>query len=159
MSDQRPTRRDLMKPAQLLGLALIAALFAGVVTLVSMGFFQKRYPGESAHALVVGGIVAGITFVVTVVVIALLLLVVQPDQIAHPVDKPVLVARDEAVEREAAARDAAGRDAAGRDAAARDAAGHDAAGQAGAGQAGAGQAGAGKPDDGGSTEGDSQPGR
>lgn len=154
MSDQRPTRRDLMKPAQLLGLALIAALFAGVVTLVSMGFFQKRYPGESAHALVVGGIVAGITFVVTVVVIALLLLVVQPDQIAHPVDKPVLVARDQAVEREAAARDAAAREAA-----ARDAAGRDAAAQAGAGQAGAGQAGAGKPDDGGSTEGDSQPGR
>jgi len=154
VSDQRPTRRDLMKPAQLLGLALIAALFAGVVTLVSMGFFQKRYPGESAHALVVGGIVAGITFVVTVVVIALLLLVVQPDQIAHPVDKPVLVARDQAVEREAAARDAAAREAA-----ARDAAGRDAAAQAGAGQAGAGQAGAGKPDDGGSTEGDSQPGR
>ena len=119
MSDQRPTRRDLMKPAQLIGLAVIAALFAGVVTLVSMGFFQKRYPGEAGHALVVGGIVAGITFIVTVVVISLLLLAVQPEQIAHPVDKPVLIARDQAVEHETAARDAAGRDAAGRDAAAK----------------------------------------
>jgi len=94
-----------MKPAQLLGLALVAALFAGLVSLVSMGFFQNRYPGESAHALVVGGVVAGITFIVTIVVIALLLLAVRPDQVTHAVDKPVLIARDEAVEREAA-RDA-----------------------------------------------------
>ena len=130
MSDQRPTtRRDLMKPAQLLGLALIAALFAGVVTLVSMGFFQNRFPGESAHALLVGAIVAGITFIVTIVVISLLLLAVQPDQITHAVDKPVLIARDQVVEHEHEARDAAGRDAAGRDAAGRDAPDRDAAGR------------------------------
>lgn len=108
MSGQRPTRRrDLMKPAQLLGLAVIAALFAGVVTLVSMGFFQSRFPGESQHALVVGLIVAGVTFIVTILVIALLLLVVQPDQVTHTIDRPVLVARDEAVAKEKAARDAA----------------------------------------------------
>ena len=47
MSDDRPTRRDLMKPLQLLGLAFAAALFAGIVTLVSMGFFQQRAPGEA----------------------------------------------------------------------------------------------------------------
>lgn len=111
MSDQRPTRRDLMKPAQLLGLALIAALFAGVVTLVSMGFFQNRFPGESAHALVVAAVVAGITFIATIIVISLLLLAVQPDQITHAVDKPVLIARDEAVEHE---HDAENRDAAAR---------------------------------------------
>ncbi|WP_211217924.1 amino acid transporter [Microbacterium luticocti] len=110
MTEKRPTtRRDLMKPAQLLGLALIAALFAGVVTLVSMGFFQNRFPGESVHALVVGLIVAGITFIVTIVVISLLLLMVQPEQITHPVDKPVLIARDQAVAAEKAKRaDAAG---------------------------------------------------
>ncbi len=108
MSDQRPTtRRDLMRPAQLLGLALIAGLFAGVVTLVSMGFFQNRFPGESLHALEVAAVVAGITFIVTVVVIALLLLAVQPSQITHTIDKPVLIARDEAVQQEQAAQDAA----------------------------------------------------
>ena len=39
---EKPTRRALMKPLHLLGLAFGAALFAGVVTLVSMGFFQQR---------------------------------------------------------------------------------------------------------------------
>lgn len=121
MSDKRPTtRRDLMKPAQLIGLGVIAALFAGVVTLVSMGFFQHRFPGEAGHALIVGSIVAGITFIVTIVVISLLLLAVQPDQITHRVDGPVLVARDEAVEHEAQSRDAADRDAAGGGAGGRD---------------------------------------
>ena len=48
MTDDKPTRRDLMKPVQLLGLAFGAALFAGVVTLVSMGFFQQRSPAAGA---------------------------------------------------------------------------------------------------------------
>ena len=39
---EKPTRRALMKPLHLLGLAFGSALFAGVVTLVSMGFFQQR---------------------------------------------------------------------------------------------------------------------
>ena len=138
MSEQRPTRRDLMKPAQLLGLALIAGLFAGVVTLVSMGFFQNRFPGEAGHALVVGAIVAGITFIATIIVISLLLLAVQPDQITHAVDKPVLIARDDAVEHDAQAGDAAGRASAG---------GADAAGQVRAGEAdAAAQVGAGEAD-------------
>ena len=87
----KPTRRDLMKPVQLLGLAFVAAAFAGIVTLVSMGFFQNREPGQSAHALVIGGIVAGITFIVTLVVIALLVLVVDPAQMTKTVDGPVLL--------------------------------------------------------------------
>ena len=49
MSDDRPTRRDLMKPVQLLGLAFGAALFAGVVTLVSMGFFQSADRARSVR--------------------------------------------------------------------------------------------------------------
>jgi hypothetical protein len=91
MSKEHPTRRDLMKPVQLLGLALIAALFAGVVTLISMGFFQQRFESQSWHALVVALVVAGITFIVTVVVISLLLLAVDPAQITHEVDRPVLL--------------------------------------------------------------------
>jgi Na+/melibiose symporter-like transporter len=87
----KPTRRDLMKPVQLLGLAFVAAAFAGVVTLVSMGFFQNRVAGQSAHALVIGGIVAGITFIVTLVVIALLVLAVDPAQMSKTIDGPVLL--------------------------------------------------------------------
>lgn len=87
----KPTRRELMKPLHLLGLALLAAVFAGVVALISLGFFQDREPGQAPHALLVGAIVAGITFIVTLVVIALLLLVVDPAEVARPIDGPVLI--------------------------------------------------------------------
>jgi Na+/melibiose symporter-like transporter len=92
----KPTRRDLMKPVQLLGLAFVAAAFAGIVTLVSMGFFQNRVAGQSAHALVIGGIVAGITFIVTLVVIALLVLAVDPAQMTKTIDGPVLLPKKKA---------------------------------------------------------------
>jgi predicted lipid-binding transport protein (Tim44 family) len=108
MSDERPpTRRDLMKPVQLLGLSFIAALFAGLVTLLAMGFFQQRFAGESGHAVIVALIVAGITFIVTVVVIALLLLVVDPAQVAKPIERPLLVEDDERNALKAAKKDAA----------------------------------------------------
>jgi hypothetical protein len=109
MTDSRPTRRDLMKPAQLLGLAFTAAVFGGVITLVSMGAFQqpRAVPaGEldsQLKAWVVAGVVAGIVFIVTLVTIALLLLAVDPAQLSKPVDRPVLMERDGA----AAAADAA----------------------------------------------------
>ncbi|MEV7694275.1 amino acid transporter [Microbacterium sp. NPDC089189] len=92
----KPTRRDLMKPVQLLGLAFVAALFAGVVTLISMGFFQNRSPGQSGHALVVGSIVAGITFIATLVIIALLVLAVDPSDVTKTLDRPVLLPKDDA---------------------------------------------------------------
>ena len=41
MTDKPTTRKDLMKPVQLLGLAFIAAVFAGFVTLMSMGYYQE----------------------------------------------------------------------------------------------------------------------
>ena len=90
----KPTRRDLMKPVQLLGLAFVAAVFAGVVTLVSMGFFQNRVAGQSAHALMIGAIVAGVTFIATLLIIALLVLAVDPAQVAKPLDRPVLLPKD-----------------------------------------------------------------
>jgi len=91
----RPTRRDLMKPVQLLGLAFGSALFAGIVTLVSMGFFQQRFEGQSERALVVAAVVAGITFIVVLVVVALLLLAIDPAQVTKTVDRPILVEKDE----------------------------------------------------------------
>ena len=90
MSDERPTRRDLMKPVQLLGMAFGAAVFAGVVTLVSMGFFQQG--GEKAQAaLVFALIVAGIAFIAVLLIVSLLLLAVDPAQVAKQVDRPVLL--------------------------------------------------------------------
>lgn len=91
----RPTRRDLMKPVQLLGLAFGSAIFAGIVTLVSMGFFQQRFEGRAERALIVAAVVAGITFIVVLVGLALLILAVDPAQVAKPVDRPVLVEKDE----------------------------------------------------------------
>lgn len=84
-----------MKPVQLLGLAFGSALFAGVVTLVSMGFFQQRFEGQAERALVVAAIVAGITFIVVLVGLALLILAVDPAQVTKPVDRPVLIEKDE----------------------------------------------------------------
>lgn len=91
MSDDRPTRRDLMKPVQLLGLAFAAALFAGVVTLVSMGFFQSGGSEKTQAALVLALIVAGITFIAVLLIVSLLLLAVDPAQVTKTVDKPVLL--------------------------------------------------------------------
>ena len=91
MSDDRPTRRDLMKPVQLLGLAFGAAFFAGIVTLVSMGFFQQRTGEEAQAAVMLSLIIAGITFIAVLLIVSLLLLAVDPAQITKQVDKPVLL--------------------------------------------------------------------
>ena len=61
--NDKPTRRDLMKPVQLLGLAFIAAVFAGGVTAVSLGVFQTLPADEVQRALIIGLIVAGVTFI------------------------------------------------------------------------------------------------
>ncbi|MFG6402603.1 MULTISPECIES: amino acid transporter [unclassified Microbacterium] len=88
---ERPTRRDLMKPVQLLGIAFVSALFAGIVTLVSMGFFQAKPGDQIARALVTAAVVAGIAFIVVLVVVALLLLAVDPVQVTKTIDRPVLL--------------------------------------------------------------------
>lgn len=90
--NDRPTRRDLMKPIQLVGLAFAAALFGGIITLVSMGFFQADAGvGSDGRALVVAGIVAGISFIATLLGMALLLLAIDPAQMQKPVDRAVLL--------------------------------------------------------------------
>jgi energy-coupling factor transporter transmembrane protein EcfT len=90
MTDDKPTRRDLMKPLQLLGLAFGAALFAGIVTLVSMGFFQSGTDEDRRAAVVLALIIAGVSFIAVLVIVALLLLAVDPAQITKTIDKPVL---------------------------------------------------------------------
>ena len=90
MTDDRPTRRDLMKPVQLLGLAFAAAIFAGVVTLVSMGFFETKTAAHHQSAVVLALIIAGVSFIAVLVIVALLLLAVDPAQITKTIDRGVL---------------------------------------------------------------------
>jgi hypothetical protein len=90
MSDDKPTRRDLFKPAQLLGLAFASALFAGIVTLISMGFFQQRGGDQAPRALQLALIIAGITFIAVLVILALLILAIDPAQVTKQIDGPVL---------------------------------------------------------------------
>lgn len=114
MTDPRPSRRELMKPAQLIGLAFAAALFGGVITLMSMGVLQEPRPvppGEMhphLKAWVVAGVVAGIVFIVTLVTIALLLLAVDPAQLQKQIDRPVLLPDEEATSGPDAAASASG---------------------------------------------------
>ena len=95
MTDKNPTRRDLMRPVQLLGFALLAAVFAGIVTLVSMGVLQDQRPtsdvDQHLRAWGVAAIVAGVTFIATLVIMALSLLVVDPAQVGKQVDRGLLL--------------------------------------------------------------------
>ncbi len=84
-----------MKPVQLLGLAFTAAMFAGIVTVVSMGAFQAKPAEDVQNAIIVALIVAGITFIATLVIIALLMLVVDPAQITKQIDRAVLLPDEE----------------------------------------------------------------
>ena len=95
MTENRPTRRDIMKPVQLLGFAFAAALFAGIITLVSMGFFQELTGDQRSHVVVVSLVVAGIAFIATLVIIALLMLAVDPAQVTKNVEPGVLLPEDE----------------------------------------------------------------
>ncbi|MEU1973148.1 amino acid transporter [Microbacterium sp. NPDC019599] len=92
----KPTRRDLMKPVQLLGLAFGAAAFTGIVTLVSMGFFQNRTGAELQQVGVIAAIAAGVAFIAVLLIVSLLLLAVDPAQIEKTVDRPVLLDKEQA---------------------------------------------------------------
>jgi TRAP-type C4-dicarboxylate transport system permease small subunit len=95
VSADKPTRRDLMKPVQLIGLAFGAAIFTGLVTLVSMGFFQQKPGDELQRALVVAAIAAGVAFIAVLLIVSLLLLAIDPAQMQKTVDRPVLLPKDE----------------------------------------------------------------
>lgn len=85
---ERPHRRELLKPVQLLGIAFACAAFAGIVTFVVMGAFQD---GVGLSALPMGAIVAGITFIVVLLGLSLLLLAVDPAQFDKTVERGVLL--------------------------------------------------------------------
>ena len=63
-----PSRRDRTRPAELLGLSAILAVFVGLVVLMS------------TREVVLALIFAGIAFIVSLVVLAMLALAVRPDK-------------------------------------------------------------------------------
>ncbi|MGO1235880.1 MAG: amino acid transporter [Microbacterium gubbeenense] len=89
------TRRDLMKPVHLLGWSFVAALFAGFVTAMSMGAFADGGSETVGSAWRLAAIVAGIVFIVCVLSLALLLLVVDPKEVAKSHDRGVLQSYDD----------------------------------------------------------------
>ena len=87
----RPTRRELMRPVQLLGIAFVCAVFAGGVTFVSTGGFQASV---GILALPLTAIIGGVTFIVVLLGLSLLLLAVDPAQVQKPIDRAVLLDDD-----------------------------------------------------------------
>jgi hypothetical protein len=67
MMAEKPTRRDRLRPAELLGLSAGFALFVGLVALVT-----TRQIGLSLVS-------AGVTFIATIVVISMLTLAAKPN--------------------------------------------------------------------------------
>lgn len=102
------TRKELMRPAQLLGLAAVCGLFAGGITAVSLGAFQDRAtPGlnEAAHevarqatvsnAVILGLVAFGIAFIAVLLLMSLMLLAVKPEDVTKTIDRPVLLPAEE----------------------------------------------------------------
>ncbi|MBV0893688.1 amino acid transporter [Microbacterium sp. NC79] len=89
MTDKKTSRRELMRPVQLLGLAFGAALFAGFITAMSSGLFQ----GENVWTLTL--VMTGSTFIVVLLVLSMLLLAVNPDDVKKQIDRPVLLDNDD----------------------------------------------------------------
>jgi hypothetical protein len=97
MTEEKPTRREILKPLHLVGLALAAGVFATVVTLVSTGAFTSRvndaiargtYDGLTPVAL--GLVIGGGAFIVTLLGLAMLMLAVDPADVTKTIDRPVL---------------------------------------------------------------------
>lgn len=98
MSEKKSTRRELLRPLHLLGIALAAGVFAAVVTLVSTGAFTARvnnaiasgtYQGLTPVAL--GLVVGGGAFIVTLLIMSMLILAVDPREYQEKtLERPVL---------------------------------------------------------------------
>lgn len=97
MSDEKPTRSDILRPLHLLGIALACGIFAAIVTLVSTGAFTARVNAAIANGtyegltpIALGLVVGGGAFIVTLLILAMLMLVVDPADVTKTVDRPVL---------------------------------------------------------------------
>ncbi|WP_227529624.1 hypothetical protein [Microbacterium tenebrionis] len=102
MSDKKSTRRELLRPLHLLGIALAAGIFAAVVTLVSTGAFTARVNNAIANGTYqgltpvgLGLVIGGGAFIVTLLILSMLILAVDPRQYDEKtLDRPVLFDED-----------------------------------------------------------------
>lgn len=124
MTDPKPTRREILRPLHLVGIALVCGIFATIVTLVSTGAFTSRVNSaiakgtyEGLTPIGLGLVVGGISFIVTLLGLAMLMLAVDPADVTKRVDRAVLLSDDDAP---AAAGAAGGSGAAAADAAVTD---------------------------------------
>lgn len=97
MSDEKPTRRDILRPLHLLAIALGCGIFAMIVTLISTGAFTLRVNAAIADGsydgltpVVLGLVVGGGAFIVTLLILAMLILAVDPADVTKTIDRPVL---------------------------------------------------------------------
>lgn len=118
MTDHQPTRREILRPLHLVGIALACGVFAAVVTMVSTGAFTARVNAAIARGtyndippVSLGLIVGGIAFIVTLLGLAMLMLAVNPAEITKTIDRPVLYAPEEKQDPAAAATSAEAADA------------------------------------------------
>lgn len=97
MSADRPTRKDILRPLHLIGIALACGVFAMVVTLFSTGAFTLRvntaiangtYEGLTPFALSL--VVGGGAFIATLLILAMLMLAIDPADVTKRIDRPVL---------------------------------------------------------------------
>jgi len=103
MTDQKPTRREILRPLHLVGIALVCGIFATVVTLVSTGAFTDRVNGAIARGtyegltpIALGLVVGGVSFIVTLLGLAMLMLAVDPADVTKRVDRAVLLDPEDA---------------------------------------------------------------
>lgn len=97
MTDHKPTRKEILRPLHLVGIALAAGIFATVVTLVSTGAFTERVnlsiakgTYEGLTPLGLGLVIGGASFIVTLLGLAMLILAVDPADVTKTIDRPVL---------------------------------------------------------------------
>ena len=97
MTDHKPTRREILRPLHLVGIALGCGVFAAVVTMVSTGAFTSRVNNAIARGtytdlppISLGLVVGGIAFIVTLLGLAMLMLAVNPADVTKTIDRPVL---------------------------------------------------------------------
>ncbi|MDT0157880.1 hypothetical protein Q9R19_09620 [Microbacterium sp. ARD32] len=118
MTDQKPTRREILRPLHLLGIALACGVFAMLVTIFSTGGFTSRVRRAIANGtyhdlppVTLGLVIGGISFIVTLLLLAMLMLAVNPSDVTKTIDKPVLLEPKQ--KRSRGSADAASADAAG----------------------------------------------
>lgn len=109
MTDHKPTRREILRPLHLVGIALACGVFAALVTMVSTGAFTSRVNNAIARGtyndlppVSLGLVVGGIAFIVTLLGLAMLMLAVNPTDVTKTIDRPVLYDADDKKKSDAA---------------------------------------------------------